>query len=87
MIEYRMTTVDNPYDPFTEWDDWYMYDLQQGYNTCGRIASITSISDQLSNAENNEAILDSMKQIQKTGAFNKKGEIVEYKIIKKDIKY
>ncbi len=29
----RLTTVDNPYDPFTQWDEWYAYDEGKGYAT------------------------------------------------------
>ena len=40
MVEkYRLTTLDNPFNPFTEWDQWYFFDMSQGYNTCERIAA------------------------------------------------
>ena len=84
LTEVRLTTVDNPFDPFTEWDDWYFYDLQNGYNTCERIASITILSDQLSNQENVDSEEDAMDEIIKTGAINKKGEIIEYKKVFKE---
>ena len=84
--EVRITTVDNPYDPFTEWNDWYMYDLQQGYGTCERLASITATSDQLSDQENFETVEESIEELMKTGAINKKGEIVEYKKVYKSDK-
>ena len=32
----RITTVDNPYDPFEEWDEWYLFDKTKGYHTCER---------------------------------------------------
>jgi hypothetical protein len=25
-VEYALTTVDNPFDPFTEFNAWYAYD-------------------------------------------------------------
>lgn len=33
MIDVVLTTVDNPYDPFTQEDAWLAYDLSKGYNT------------------------------------------------------
>ncbi len=30
-----LTTIDNPFNPFTEWADWYRFDTDMGYNTCG----------------------------------------------------
>lgn len=32
-IEYMLTTVDNPFNPFTMYDEWYAYDVRMGYNT------------------------------------------------------
>lgn len=77
--EVRITTVDNPYNPFTEWDDWLMYDVQQGYATCERLSSISLLSEQLTDQENFQAAEDAINELLKTGAINKKGEIVEYK--------
>lgn len=82
--EVRVTTVDNPYNPFTEWNEWYSYDLQKGYYTCERLASTTILSDQLSDKENLDSLEDSIKQLMKTGALNKSGEIVDYKRVYKN---
>ena len=41
MEKYRLTTKNNPYNPFTQWNDWYFFDLSKGYNTCERIARKT----------------------------------------------
>ena len=30
-----VTTADNPFSPFTQFDSWFMYDMRMGYNTCG----------------------------------------------------
>lgn len=38
ITEYWVTTTDNPYDPFTEWDDWLRTDRQLGYNLPGYVA-------------------------------------------------
>lgn len=34
------TTVDNPYNYFSQFDDWYAYDMSKGYNTCSYLARI-----------------------------------------------
>lgn len=82
--EVRITTVDNPYNPFTEWEDWLMFDVQQGYGTCERLASIAPTSEQLSEQENDEIVESAIEELMKTGAFNKKGELVEYKKVYKN---
>ena len=33
-----ITTVDNPFDPFTDFDNWYRYDESKGYCTSGYLA-------------------------------------------------
>lgn len=36
--DYCLTTVDNPWNPFTQWDEWYAYDSSMGYRTPERLA-------------------------------------------------
>lgn len=50
--EYMLTTTDNPYDPFTQFDDWYDYDESKGYHTCSYLARIAKTSDDLSEEDN-----------------------------------
>jgi hypothetical protein len=47
-----LTTVDNPYNPFTQFDDWFQFDCQHDYGTCEFLARFCYTSDQLSPAEN-----------------------------------
>lgn len=84
--EIRITTVDNPYDPFTEWNEWYYYDLMMGYHTCERLATVAYTSENLSDAENMEAMEEAFRILSKTGSINKKGELIEYKKVVKEIK-
>lgn len=48
MQESMLTTVDNPYDPFTEFDEWLLFDTHSGYHTLNFLARIVITSDQLS---------------------------------------
>ena len=47
-----LTTFDNPYDPFKDFDKWFVYDVVEGYNSCGYLARIAKTSEQLTEAEN-----------------------------------
>lgn len=61
--EYMLTTVDNPYDPFTQFDEWYEYDNLKGYNTCGYLARVAQTSNKLSDKLNSLAINDAIDEI------------------------
>lgn len=60
---YMLTTVDNPYDPFTQFDEWYEFDTIKGYNTCGYLARVAKTSDNLSEKLNSLAINDAIDEI------------------------
>ena len=65
-----LTTIDNPFDPFTDFDNWYKYDTSKGYNTCSYLARIAHTSDQLPEAINQleiEAAIDEICEINLTG--------------------
>ena len=51
-----LTTVDNPFDPFTQFIDWYRFDVDKGYDSCGLLDRVTSTSIDLSEEENRLAI-------------------------------
>lgn len=50
-----LTTFDNPYNPFTNFNEWFLYDMQQGYNTCGYLDRIANLSNDLSDEEAKQA--------------------------------
>lgn len=58
-----LTTSDNPYDPFTQFDEWYQFDTSNGYNTCGYIARIAKTSDELSEEDYNIEIERAIEEI------------------------
>jgi hypothetical protein len=61
--EYMLTTVDNPFDPFTQWDEWLAYDTQAGYNTPGMLDRIAKVSNDLSEADQAYAIQIAIDEI------------------------
>jgi hypothetical protein len=61
--EYMLTTVDNPFNPFTDFDSWLAYDNRLGYNTPSLLARIAITSDDLSDADQSLAIQQAIDEI------------------------
>ena len=73
-----LTTVDNPFDPFTQFDSWFLFDVEKGYNSCAYLDRIAKTSDQLSDKENEEEIERAIDEIIKYDFMN------IYKKVKKE---
>jgi hypothetical protein len=58
-----LTTVDNPYDPFKQFDEWYAWDESAGYHTSSFLARIVKTSDELSDADQSLAIEQAIDEI------------------------
>lgn len=58
-----VTTLDNPYDYFTQFDEWYAFDTEKGYNTCAYLARIAKTSKEMSEADYEQAVNDAVDEI------------------------
>lgn len=63
---HMLTTVDNPFDPITQFKEWYNFDISHGYYSLQLLARLTYVSDSLSDNTNSsiieEAIADIVKE-------------------------
>ena len=48
---------------FTDFDNWYAFDVSNGYNTCGYLARIAKSSDELSDLEQRIEINNAIDEI------------------------
>lgn len=58
-----LTTFDNPYNPFEEFNLWFLFDVEHGYNTCGYLERVANISEDMTQkeyAEENERAIDTI---------------------------
>ena len=66
IVETFITTYDNPFDPFTNFNEWNSYDIQLGYNTCALIDRVYQAfvdSNENDEIENEIKRVESMKRI------------------------
>lgn len=51
MTEIMVTTKDNPFSYFTEFEEWNAFDIRNGYNTLALLAQVTHSSPEISEAD------------------------------------
>lgn len=61
--ECRLTTFDNPFDPFDDFTSWWLFDNEKGYNTCSYLDRIAHVSDDMTQKEVNEEIERAIDEI------------------------
>jgi hypothetical protein len=83
--ESMLTTIDNPYDPFIQYDEWLALDeelarINDRPTTCGYLARITKTSNELSEEDESIAIESAIDEIIKLNPFG-----VHKKVSRKNI--
>lgn len=69
-----LTTTDNPFDPFDQFDSWLSFDIEKGYYSCSYLARIASISEEMSQKEQDEEIeraIDEIVMLNPLGIYKK----------------
>ena len=61
--ESMLTTVDNPFDYFTQRDEWRMFDIENEYFCCERLARIAHFTDDMTQKEEDEEIERAIDEI------------------------
>lgn len=72
-----LTTIDNPFNPFDDFDSWFSFDVEKGYNSSAYLARIARTSEQLSDEENNSEIERAIDEIIKYDFMNIYKKIVK----------
>jgi len=69
-----LSTIDNPFNPFENFNAWYSFDVASGYHSSAYLARILQSSDDLSEADEDLAIeqaIDSIVSENISGVFIK----------------
>lgn len=74
-----VTTLDNPFDYFTQFDDWYAFDTQKGYNTCAYVARIAKTSSEMSDNDYKTAVNDAVDEILRLNLTGNYRKVIEKK--------
>lgn len=64
--EAMLTTIDNPWNPFTNFDEWKEFDLVNNHNTYETLAVLGSfglLQSRLSEAEFDEHVVNTMNKL------------------------
>lgn len=54
--QVNITTIDNPFNPFDEFDSWFMFDIENGYYTSSKLARLVNLDDSMTEKEEDEEI-------------------------------
>lgn len=62
--DIMLSTSDNPFNPFTQFEQWFAFDVAHGYNTCQYLANVCDYTDSFGEKEEalsiNEAIEEAL---------------------------
>ena len=79
--EFMLTTVDNPYDPFTEFEEWYSFDQAKGYYTPEYLGNLARTSIELSDEDYELEVQHAIDEIVKNDPLG-----IRIKVKKGDVK-
>ena len=58
-----LSTIDNPFNPFENFDSWFLFDVEKGYNSCAYLARIARTSNEFTEEEEAEEIERAIDEI------------------------
>lgn len=61
--DFMLTTTDNPFNPWIDFDTWYAEDIRLGHDTCGYLDRVMTGSSALTQGENDVSYNDACNDI------------------------
>lgn len=49
--QFMLTTFDNPFNPFENFRDWFVFDIEKGYKCCEIVDRISNVTNEMSSTE------------------------------------
>ena len=69
-MSFMLSLATNPYNPFTDYDKWKVFDRQEGFDTDGFLARAVSTSSNISEADQDIAVEDAIDSILANPSFD-----------------
>lgn len=88
-----ITTIDNPFDPIDDFDNWFLFDVEKGYYSCNKIARLIEEFDGMTQVEEDQQLekaidrliqidpLDIYKKVVKEDYFKGEDEFIDNSMI------
>lgn len=61
--EFMLTTIDNPFDYFEDFQAWFTYDVTNGYYCCNLLARFANLTDEMTQKERDQEIERAIDEI------------------------
>lgn len=61
--QFALTTFDNPFNPFEDYNDWVSFDKQHGYDSAELLMRIANVTDEMTDIEENKEIERAIDEI------------------------
>lgn len=78
---FALSTIDNPFNPFDDFNEWLMFDMSNGYNCCEYLARIINETDEMSEFEKiieTERAIDEIIELNPNPIYIKVSKEVEF---------
>ena len=75
--EVMITTIDNPFDPFDDFDNWFLFDTEKGYYTSSRLCRIASFEDDMTEKEQFEELERAIDRLIEIDPLKKKKKVTK----------
>lgn len=62
-VVHMLTTTDNPFNPFTQFDEWNAYDTKEGWHTLSYLGRVVKSSHELSESDQHKAFEQGIQEI------------------------
>lgn len=88
-----ITTIDNPFDPIDDFNNWFLFDVEKGYYSCNKIARLIEEFDGMTQVEEDQQLekaidrliqidpLDIYKKVVKEDYFKGEDEFIDNSMI------